>query len=943
MPARGTAARVVAGAALIVLCVGALLSQGQGTGKPTLGGGTQSSKQGLGARDCLGGCHKDFADKYMGLPDVHAVVREKKCESCHLRHGLVTKRVMKKEGNELCYGCHAKDTIGLSKANVHSALKVGSCTLCHNPHASKAAHLLNADVSELCYQCHAKANYEQKVVHKVLQTDGCAACHSSHGSDQPNLLVKEEKALCLGCHPPNTPAFNKAHGGYPVDQASCSGCHSPHSSTQAKLLKTSLHAPVAGAECATCHAAPAPGKPFALNQTGGELCATCHDAASVKGTGKVQHVPFKDGQCLLCHTPHASANPSLLKEKGNAVCTACHKEHEAAVAFTHAPVAAQKGCLSCHRAHSVRQRAAADGRARARSARRAMRRRRRRQTSKSQHAPVVGDECTTCHDAHGSNVKGILKDRMDRLCYGCHADAETGFLKTYTHQPVRDGACSACHQPHGSAEPKLLKGDGAKLCKSCHADLTKPIAGGAKHAPFVDGHVPHLPRPARQQRQGHGRRQYRHALRRLPRRPQGGDGRREVEAPAGDGGRVHGLPQPAPVRAPAAHAREEPRRLPRLPQGAQGGDGRRPGPFAGGARLPPLPPAPRVGRRPPDGQAGADGVRRVPRPETPAFGDAHLQIDPARIRCERCHDAHASKEPHFFKSNAHAPFAMKSCTGLPPSGASEDQVRERRCVRVYDRLRVGGPAPGGVRAGPGPAEPLPPQRPGPEEVCLACHTDFEQTLKKRSVHTPVRAGDCSGCHDPARLVARQAAVARHGRNLRRVPRHADSREREERATRSWPTGQCGKCHDPHASDNPNNLLARGNDLCFGCHKALGESIGRPSSARPGGAGLPDVPRRAWIRPVGHLLKSRAGGVPGLPQAEHAAFLARHMNYPVAKARARRATTRTARTAGVAARRRACAGERRHVQPLPRSGRTPPPRSPPSSRAPSSAGDATPRW
>ncbi len=122
---------------LLVLCAGAPASQGQ-IGKRTLGGGTQSSKQGLGARDCLGGCHKEFADKYMGLPNVHAVVREKKCEACHLRHGLVAKLAMKKDGDELCYGCHAKDKLGLNKAHVHSALRNGSCTLCHNPHASKA-------------------------------------------------------------------------------------------------------------------------------------------------------------------------------------------------------------------------------------------------------------------------------------------------------------------------------------------------------------------------------------------------------------------------------------------------------------------------------------------------------------------------------------------------------------------------------------------------------------------------------------------------------------------------------------------------------------------------------------------------------------------------------------------------------------------------------------
>jgi predicted CXXCH cytochrome family protein len=47
---------------------------------------------------------------------------------------------------------------------------------------------------------------------------------------------------------------------------------------------------------------------------------------------------------------------------------------------------------------------------------------------------------------------------------------------------------------------------------------------------------------------------------------------------------------------------------------------------------------------------------------TAAFGDAHVQIDPARMHCARCHDSHASKDPKFFKANAHAPFAAKSCT-----------------------------------------------------------------------------------------------------------------------------------------------------------------------------------------------------------------------------------------------------------------------------------------
>src|SRR5512132_4528136 len=34
------------------------------------------------------------------------------------------------------------------------------------------------------------------------------------------------------------------------------------------------------------------------------------------------------------------------------------------------------------------------------------------------------------------------------------------------------------------------------------------------------------------------------------------------------------------------------------------------------------------------------------------------------------------------------------------------------------------------------------------EVCLKCHEDFKEKLKKRFLHTPVAKRDCSGCHSP---------------------------------------------------------------------------------------------------------------------------------------------------------------------------------------------------
>jgi len=69
--------------------------------------------------------------------------------------------------------------------------------------------------------------------------------------------------------------------------------------------------------------------------------------------------------------------------------------------------------------------------------------------SKIKHVPFQDGSCTACHDPHGSNYPGVLKDRADRVCYSCHSESEASFLKANTHKPVLDGACNACHKPHG--------------------------------------------------------------------------------------------------------------------------------------------------------------------------------------------------------------------------------------------------------------------------------------------------------------------------------------------------------------------------------------------------------------------------------------------------------------------------------------------------------------
>src|SRR4030042_1691802 len=118
--------------------------------------GSSSGKPGFARKNCLD-CHKTFVEKYMGMKNIHPMVKEKKCEDCHLRHGLVGKLILKKEGNEVCYPCHSKEKGGFSKKNVHTALSRGKCIACHDPHASQASRLLKGEGNQVCFQCHKKA------------------------------------------------------------------------------------------------------------------------------------------------------------------------------------------------------------------------------------------------------------------------------------------------------------------------------------------------------------------------------------------------------------------------------------------------------------------------------------------------------------------------------------------------------------------------------------------------------------------------------------------------------------------------------------------------------------------------------------------------------------------------------------------------------------------
>jgi predicted CXXCH cytochrome family protein len=168
-------------------------------------------------------------------------------------------------------------------------------------------------------------------------------------------------------------------------------------------------------------------------------------------------------------------------------------------------------------------------------------------------------------------------------------------------------------------------------------------------------------------------------------------------------------------------------------------------------------------------------------------------------------------------------------------------------------------------------------------VCLGCHTDFAETVKKAYVHTPVKKNDCAGCHNPH--------TSSHGKLLAEEPNRIcatchGSVVPAKAASVHKPVaeGKCTGCHDPHASAFPKNLVREGNALCFGCHKSMEASVGKAKYRHA------PVSRSCLACHLSHASQKNPtllkGEVPGLclgcHKVETPQFLKKHMNYRVGK-------------------------------------------------------------
>ena len=172
-------------------------------------------------------------------------------------------------------------------------------------------------------------------------------------------------------------------------------------------------------------AEPAPKPTERMEADASCITAGCHvDYLTTRYT----HGPVSQMACDTCHGPETEVHTFPMKRAGNATCTFCH-----AVTGT--------------RAH--------------------------------EHDAGTAHGGTSCHDAHASDTKYLLRaDSIEASCRTCH----TVPLKRFAHEPFADGQCTLCHHPHQSDEQKLLRTAGGNdHCYACHESMRLRIA----NAPFV--------------------------------------------------------------------------------------------------------------------------------------------------------------------------------------------------------------------------------------------------------------------------------------------------------------------------------------------------------------------------------------------------------------------------------------------------------------------------
>lgn len=113
------------------------------------------------------------------------------------------------------------------------------------------------------------------------------------------------------------------------------------------------------------------------------------------------------------------------------------------------------------------------------------------------------------------------------------------------------------------------------------------------------------------------------------------------------------------------------------------------------------------------------------------------------------------------------------------------------------------------------------------DLCYMCH---EPKNKKKVVHAPIQGGDCTSCHNPHQSANK--AMLKEPMPKICFQCHPDSIMKQTVMHPPVQSGDCSGCHDNHQSDFPNRLVQNGNALCFMCHPDKEEGLKTKKVAHP---------------------------------------------------------------------------------------------------------------
>ncbi len=302
---------------------------------------------------------------------------------------------------------------------VHPPFEWGDCTVCHTDAEGKEG--LISEPPELCSMCHTPKD-DKAFIHGPVAAGACTACHDPHESENQKLLVSSNmNDLCTSCHMAKGEMLTTKQHIHPPVKDSCTNCHDPHTADHKFQL-------------------------FADPKM--DLCVTCHtdkkewtDKVSSKH-GAIEERPEK---CQECHDPHATDTPKMLKA-----------------------ASVREMCLSCHNQTLVTQE---DGYKLTNMAKHL-------EQNPDWHGPILWDDCSACHNPHGSDNLRMLKkpfpdtfyskfDQDNYICFECHEPEKIMDERTTTATNFRNGdhnmhflhvnnekgrTCRACHDFHGTKD-----------------------------------------------------------------------------------------------------------------------------------------------------------------------------------------------------------------------------------------------------------------------------------------------------------------------------------------------------------------------------------------------------------------------------------------------------------------------------------------------------------